>query len=87
MLLQNCRRKVNQFTPVGSKAGYKTRANFFSFPGGRKITEAEMKVVLAAMLFVTVVIAAAKEAAIQSIDPSSEGRMIVAQRFCPNGRC
>jgi hypothetical protein len=46
-----------------------------------------MKVVLAAMLFLTVVIAAAKEAAIQTIDPSSEGRMIVAQRFCPNGRC
>ena len=46
-----------------------------------------MKVVLATMLFVTVVIAAAKEAATQSLDPSSEDRMIVAQRFCPNGRC
>ncbi len=46
-----------------------------------------MKVVLTAMLFVVVVIAAAKEAATEPLDPPSEGQMIVAQRFCPNGRC
>jgi hypothetical protein len=46
-----------------------------------------MKVVLAAVLFIAVVIAYAKEAATQSVDPPSEGRITVAQRFCPNGRC
>jgi hypothetical protein len=46
-----------------------------------------MKAVLAAVLLVTVVVASAQEAAAQSVDPQSDGRTIVAQRFCPNGRC
>jgi hypothetical protein len=46
-----------------------------------------MKVVLTAMLFAAVVIAAAKEATTEPLDPASDGQMIVAQRFCPNGRC
>lgn len=46
-----------------------------------------MKVVFTAMLFVAVVIAAAKEAATEPLDSPSDGQMIVAQRFCPNGRC
>jgi len=46
-----------------------------------------MKVVLTAMLFVAVVFAAAKEVATEPLDPPSDGQMIVAQRFCPNGRC
>ena len=46
-----------------------------------------MKAVLAAVLLVTVVVASAQEAAAQSVDPQSEGRTIVAQEFCPNGRC
>jgi hypothetical protein len=47
--------------------------------------EAEMKVVLAAFLVVAFV-AAATEVVIQP-DPQPEARMVVAQRFCPNGRC
>jgi hypothetical protein len=47
--------------------------------------EAEMKVILAAFLLVAFV-AAANEAVIQP-DPQPEARMVVAQRFCPNGRC
>jgi hypothetical protein len=46
-----------------------------------------MKAVLAAVLLVTVVVASSKEAATQPVDPQSEDRTIVAQRFCPNGRC
>jgi hypothetical protein len=46
-----------------------------------------MKAMLAAVLFVTVIVASAKEAAAQSFLPQSEGRTVVAQRFCPNGRC
>jgi hypothetical protein len=45
-----------------------------------------MKAVLAAVLLVTVVVASSKEAATQPVD-QSEDRTIVAQRFCPNGRC
>jgi hypothetical protein len=47
--------------------------------------EAEMKVVLAAFLLVAFV-AAATEVVIPP-DPQPEARMVVAQRFCPNGRC
>jgi hypothetical protein len=46
-----------------------------------------MKAVLAALLLVIVVVASAKEAATQSVDSQSDGQTIVAQRFCPNGRC
>jgi hypothetical protein len=47
----------------------------------------KMKAVFASVLLITVVVAYAKEAATQSVDPQSEGRTIVAQRFCPKGRC
>jgi hypothetical protein len=46
-----------------------------------------MKAMLAAVVLVTAIVASANEAATQSVDPQSEGRTIVAQRFCPNGRC
>jgi hypothetical protein len=58
----------------------------FGFPQVQ-IREVGMKAVLAAVLLVTVVVASAQEAPAQSVDPQSEGRTIVAQRFCPNGRC
>jgi hypothetical protein len=45
-----------------------------------------MKVVLAAFLLVAVV-GVANEPATQSVDPQPDGRTVVAQRFCPNGRC
>jgi hypothetical protein len=46
-----------------------------------------MKMVLAAAFLVAVVVVSAKDVAIQSVDPQSDGRITVAQRFCPNGRC
>jgi hypothetical protein len=46
-----------------------------------------MRAALAAVLLVTIVAASSKEANTQTLDPQSEDRMIVAQRFCPNGRC
>ena len=45
-----------------------------------------MKAMLTAVLFLAV-LASAKEAATQSVDPQSDGRVVVAQRFCPKGRC
>jgi hypothetical protein len=46
-----------------------------------------MKAMLAAVLLATVVVASEKEVTTQSVDGQSEVRTIVAQRFCPNGRC
>jgi hypothetical protein len=45
-----------------------------------------MKAVFAVLL-VTVVYTSAKESATQSVDSNSDGRIVVAQRFCPRGRC
>lgn len=46
-----------------------------------------MKMVLAAAFLVAVVLVSAKKIATQSVDPQPEGRITVAQKFCPNGRC
>jgi hypothetical protein len=42
---------------------------------------------LFAVLLATVVVVSAKESAIRPADSHSDGQIVVAQRFCPKGRC
>jgi hypothetical protein len=75
---------VMRITYPGSNSAYERYAVWFL--SGRKIREVKMKAVFAVLL-VTVVFTSAKESATRSVDSNSDGRIVVAQRFCPKGRC